>query len=162
MPLWNLKFTDYINLLAGTNNELRELTNLLANSDTRYGDVWMEISAEKSKVMVNSNNTSIHANITLYMHKLEEVNTLCYPGATLSKVGSCETEIKIILSLATSAMIRIYAIWNSKQINFKLKYNLFYILLLSILTYIYEIWTFNSVMCTKSKHSKTSPIGNCS
>ena len=78
--------------------------------------------------MVNINDTSIyciciHANTTLYGNKLEGVNKLCYLGATLSKYGSCKTEIKIRLALATSAMIRIYTIWNSKHINFKLKYN---------------------------------------
>ena len=57
--------------------------------------------------MVNSNDTSIHANITLYGNKLEEVNTFCYLGATLSKDGSCETLPKIRLALATSAMIHL-------------------------------------------------------
>ena len=55
MPLW--KFADDIDLLTGTNNELQELTNLLANSATRY---CMEISTEKSKVMMNSNDTCKH------------------------------------------------------------------------------------------------------
>ena len=85
----------------------------------------MEISAGKSKVMVNINGTSIHSNITIYGNKLEEVNIFCYLVATLSNDGSCETEIKRILALATSAMIRLYTIWNSKHINFKLNYNLY-------------------------------------
>ena len=33
MLLWNLKFADDINLLASTNDELQELTNVLDNSD---------------------------------------------------------------------------------------------------------------------------------
>ena len=61
----------------------------------------MEISAEKSKVMVNSNDTSIHANITIYGNTLEEVNTFSYLGATISKDGSCEIEIKIRFVLVT-------------------------------------------------------------
>ena len=44
MPLCNLKFANDIDLLVGTNDELQELTTLLANSATRYG---MEISTEK-------------------------------------------------------------------------------------------------------------------
>ena len=43
IPLWNLKFADDIYLLAGTNNELQELTNLLANSATRKV-VWRLVS----------------------------------------------------------------------------------------------------------------------
>ena len=45
-PLWNLKFADDIDLLAGTNEELQELTDKLSRSATRYG---MEISTEKVK-----------------------------------------------------------------------------------------------------------------
>ena len=48
--------------------------------------------------------------ILQYMHTslfIDEVNTFCYPSATLSKDGSCETEIKIRLALTTSAIIRI-------------------------------------------------------
>ena len=55
----------------------------------------MEISSEKSNVMVNSYNTLTHANITLYGIKLEEVNKLCYLGATLSKDVYFETEMKL-------------------------------------------------------------------
>ena len=51
----------------------------------------MEISAAKSKVLVNSNDTSLRANTTIYGNTLEEVNKLCYVGETLSKYGSCET-----------------------------------------------------------------------
>ena len=43
----------------------------------------MEISSEKSKVMVNSNESYLHADITINDNKLEEVNTFCYLGVTL-------------------------------------------------------------------------------
>ena len=69
-----------IELLVGTPDEFQELTNLQANSATIYG---MDISAEKSKVVVDSNDTSINSNITLKGNKLEEVNRLCYLAATL-------------------------------------------------------------------------------
>ena len=86
----------------------------------------------------------MHENITLYRNKLEDVNKLYYLSATLSKDVSCETEIKIILYIATSAMIRLYTIWNRKHFNFKLKYNLYRSLVLSLLTYGCEIFIINS------------------
>ena len=95
----------------------------------------MVIRTEKSKVMVNSNDNSLNANITLYGEKLEEVDKFCYLGSTLTRDGSCEAEISIRLALATSAMVRLYTICNSKQITFKLKNNLYRSLVLSILTY---------------------------
>ena len=72
---------------------------------------------KKSKVMVNSNYASIHAYITLYGNKLKEVNKFSYIGATLSKDRSCEIEIKIILALAISAMIRLYTIYGISNIS---------------------------------------------
>ena len=71
---------------------------------------------------------------------------LCYLGATIPQDGSRETEMKIRLALATSAMIRLYTICNRKYINFKLKFNLYSSLVLSILTQGCETWTINSVM----------------
>ena len=46
-------------------------------------------------------------------------------------------------------MIRLYTIWNSKLINFKLKYNLYRSLVLSILTYGCETWTISVAMQKK-------------
>ena len=99
-PLWNLKYADDIDLLAGTNEELQELTDQLSRSATRHGIV---ISTEISKVMLNTNDNSIHANITLYREKLEEVDKFCYMGSTLTRDGSCEADIRIRLGLATPA-----------------------------------------------------------
>ena len=74
-PVWNLKFADDIDLIAGTNKELQDMTNKLSKCYSRYG---MEIRSEKSKVMVNSNESFLHADITLNDNKLEEVKILCY------------------------------------------------------------------------------------
>ena len=52
-PVCNLRFADDIDLMGGTNNELQDLTNKLSNKANAYG---MEISVEKSKIMVNSTN----------------------------------------------------------------------------------------------------------
>ena len=98
--------------------------------------------------MVNSNNSSLHADITLNDNKLKEDN-LSYLGENLIKDCSCETNIKIKLYLATSDMIRLYVSWNSRYIHFKLTYNLYRSLVLSILTYGCEAWTINVEMQKK-------------
>ena len=130
--LSNLRFTDDIDLISGSNDELQTLTNKLRNSASRYG---MQISAEKSKIMINSNNRNFHTNIQLYGENLEEVDQFKYLGATITKNGSSDYDITIRLAQATSAMVRLTTIWNSKGIRFKLKYNLYRSLVLSILTY---------------------------
>ena len=49
-PISNLCFADDIDLIAGSYNELQNLTDSLAKNAYRYG---MEISYEKSKIQVN-------------------------------------------------------------------------------------------------------------
>ena len=99
--------------------------------------------------MVNSNDNYIHANITIYGEKLGEVDKFFYLGVTLTIYGSCEAEMRIRLALATSAMVRLYTILNSKQITFKLTHNLYRSLVLSILTYGCDTWTINAAMQKK-------------
>ena len=90
-----------IYLIAGSNDELQTLTNKLSNSVSRYG---MQISAEKSKIMINSNNRNLNSNIQLYGEKLEEVDQFKYLVATITKDGSSESENEIRLAQAISAM----------------------------------------------------------
>ena len=65
----NLRFAYDIDLMAGTNDELQELTDRLTQSAGAYG---IEISAEQSKTMVNSANVD-HAKITMNGEELEDV-----------------------------------------------------------------------------------------
>ena len=55
-----LRFADDIDLIAGSNTELQDLTNRLVESSKAHG---MEISQEKSKTMVNSKNNDKCAKI---------------------------------------------------------------------------------------------------
>ena len=114
----------------------------------------MEISAEKSKVMINTNNAkSVY--ITPYGNKLEEVDTFVYLGSTITSDGKSDNEIRIRLAQSTSAIIRLYTIWNSKHINFKLKYKLYRSLVLSILNYGCETWTISVAMQKKISASES-------
>ena len=87
--------------------------------------------------------------IYIYGCKLEEVEKFKYIGATLTKNGTCEQEVRIRLAQAISAMVRLTTIWNSTHIRFKLKYNLYRSLILSIFTYGCESWTFNANITKK-------------
>lgn len=54
----NLRFADYIDLIAGSREELIELTERLDSTARSYG---MEISHEKSKVMITSQIDDVNA-----------------------------------------------------------------------------------------------------
>ena len=136
MIINNLRFADDIDLIAGTNSELQELTNRLSEASKDYG---MEVSKEKSKTMVNSKNES--ATIMMDGTLLENVKTFKYLGSTLKSDGSSDNELRIRLATATSAMVKLGTIWQSKKIAFHVKYNLYKSLILSILLYGCETWT---------------------
>ena len=109
--------------------ELQELTNSLARSAGRNG---MEISGEKLKVIVNSNDEDVTANITMNGVSLESVNEFKYLGETLTNDGSSLKEIKIRTASANAALSKLDVIWKSK-ICFKTKYLLYKTMVLPIL-----------------------------
>ena len=123
----NLRFADDIDLIAGTNSELQELTNRFSEASKDDG---MEVSKEKSKTMVNSKNES--AKIMMDGTLLENVKKFKYLGSTLKSDGSSDNELRIRLTTATSAMVKLGTIWQSKKIAFNVKYNLYKSFILSI------------------------------
>ena len=133
----NLRFADDIDLLGGSNEELQDLTRRLEERAGAYG---MEVSTEKSKILVNSTN-SVKAEIFMNGQKLEEVDAFKYLGATLTKDGRSTSEIKTRLAIATSAMAKLNKIWKSREISIPTKIKLYRSLVLSILLYGCESWT---------------------
>lgn len=133
----NLRFADDIDLMGGSNRELQDLTKRLEERAGAYG---MEVSTEKSKVLVNS-TTNTHAEIYMNGQQLEEVDAFKYLGATLTKDGRSTIEIKTRLAIATSAMAKLSKIWRSREISFSTKMKLYKSLVLSILLYGCESWT---------------------
>ncbi|GFR82137.1 endonuclease-reverse transcriptase [Elysia marginata] len=82
-PLCNLRFADDIDLIAGSQAELQVLTDRLVASSKAFG---MEVSSEKSKVMVSSERVN-EASITMDDEPLELVHKFRYLGATLHEDG---------------------------------------------------------------------------
>ena len=71
----NLRFANYINIIAGTEEKLQEFTTALERRAHAYGT---EINAEKSKIMINS---KIEQRTTLIMNveRLEEITSFEVP-----------------------------------------------------------------------------------
>ena len=114
----------------------------------------MEVSCEKSKVMVNSaNNTA--AQITMNGQQLEEVDAFKYLGATLTKDGRSTIEIKTRLAIAISTMAKLDKIWSSKDISFPTKIKLYKALVLSILLYGCKSWTMTAEMTRRVQAFET-------
>ena len=72
----------------------------------------MEVSTEKSKIMINiTNNAS--ADISTNGQKSQEVTSFKYLRATLCKDGTCSAEIRIKIASAMTAMARLNRIWRT-------------------------------------------------
>ena len=81
----NLRFADDIDGLAGSQDELAELIKRLDSSCSDYG---MEISAEKTKVMVNSHVGNLETEFKVKDSVLQIVNHFIYLGANVTYSGS--------------------------------------------------------------------------
>lgn len=137
-PICNLRFADDIDLMGKSEAELQDLTTRLEEVARAYG---MEISAEKSKILVNSINKTAPANITMNGQTLEVVKEFKYLGSFVSEDGSSTKEIKARIGIASSAMTRLAKIWRGNTISFPVKVRLYKSLVLSTLLYGCESWT---------------------
>ena len=130
----NLRFADDIDGLAGSEDELKELTAKLEKTAEAYG---MEINAEKTKVMANRTFSS---EIRINGQKLEEVSSFKYLGAIISDEGS-KPEILARMAQTTAALSKLKNIWQSKKLSLKSKIRLMRSLTMSVFLYGCEAWT---------------------
>ncbi|XP_076445456.1 uncharacterized protein LOC143283171 [Babylonia areolata] len=121
--------------LAGEEKELEELVHKLDKTSSAYG---MEISAEKTKVMTNSQDVT--SNLHVNGEKLEEVSSFKYLGAIVSDEGS-KPEVLSRIAQTTAALSRLKTIWKDKKISLSSKIRLMRSLIFSIFLYACEFWT---------------------
>ncbi|XP_068240261.1 uncharacterized protein [Palaemon carinicauda] len=105
--------------LDGNEDELINLVKRLDKTPTRYG---MEISAEKTKLMRNSDEP-IKAKIVVGGQKLETVQQFRYLGAVISQEGS-KPEVHARIAQTISALTKLNPIWKDKNIAVKSKLTL--------------------------------------
>ena len=86
----NLRFAYDIDLIGRTKEELQELITTLERRARAYG---MEISAEKSKIMVNRRIAPI-STILINGERLEEVKPFKYLGSVISSEGDYVEKIR--------------------------------------------------------------------
>ena len=111
----NLRFADDIDVLAGIDQELRQLVRILE----KLIDYGMEINVDKTKIMIN-NPVGVITSIKVNNQAIEEVQNFIYIGATLSKEGSRPAIISR-MSQATAVLTKLKTIWKEKYIAVKSK-----------------------------------------
>ena len=135
--IYNLRFTDDIDLKGGSNDEPQYLTNKFVVRVRAYG---MEVSTDKSKIITNSTN-NISADISMNSQNLEEVASFKYLGATLCKDGACSAESRIRIASATVGIAGLNRICRSSTISLASKFKLYKSRITPILLYGLETWT---------------------
>ena len=83
----------------------------LDKTSTAYG---MEISAEKTKLMIN-NTSGINTEIKLNGQKLETLTSLKYLGLVITDEGS-KPETFSRIAQTTAALTRLKPVWNDRSI----------------------------------------------
>ena len=81
-PICNLRFADDIDHMGDSESELQDITTRPEEKARAYG---MEVSSEKSKILVNSTYQNTPINIIMTGQNLEEVDSFKNPGYTLGK-----------------------------------------------------------------------------
>ena len=99
----------------------------------------MEISAEKTKLMMNSSN-NISKDIKVSGEKLETVTSFKYLGAIVSDQGS-RPEVLSIIAQTAAIMTKLAPIWKDKNILLSSKIRLMHSFVISIFLYACESWT---------------------
>ena len=132
----NLRFADDIGALAEVEQELEALAESLDKTCTRYK---MEISAENTKLMINSAN-GIQREIKVKEQKLGTVTNFKYLGAVVSDDGS-KPEVLSRIAQATATLTTLKPIWRDNNIYLGSEVKLMRSLVISIFRCACESWT---------------------
>ena len=136
----NLRLVDDIDVITGTEEELKELTITLESRARAYG---MGISAENNNIVVNS-RIAPRSTTLMNGERIEEVKSFKYLGSIISSEGDSTEEIRTRINLATPAIAKLKKIWSNNNIKTATKIRLYKSLVVSVLTYGCESWTLKS------------------
>ena len=143
----NLPFADDIALITDNSSDLQDLTNRLNIESTRFG---MEISAEKSKIfVVGKTPETLRSPVKLSGKQLEQVKQFKYLGCIMPDTGRSTTEVKIRAAMAMSSLIKMDKLWKSQKISFGVKRRLLRSIVISVLLYGCESWTYSEEILKK-------------
>ena len=104
----------------------------------------MEVSAEKTKLLINS-TSGIKTDIKVNGQKLETVTNLKYLGSIITDESS-KPEILFRIAQTTAALTKLKPVWNDRSISLSSKIQLMRSLVTSIFLYACESWTLTAVL----------------
>ena len=148
--LEDLDFAYDLTLLSSAMNHLQQKTSRLEVNTVKVG---LKLNDKKCKVMkANSKNDE---KLRVRGNVVEEVESLTYLGANITKDGGGAVDVSRRIALASAQFKRISNIWQASDNSRKTKVSLFKSLVLSVLLYGYETWKL-----TKGEEEKLDTFQN--
>ena len=133
----NIRFTDDTGLIAGSQEDLQNLLNVIYERSEKFG---MKINTAKTEVMIMNNWDKEKAEIMLNGVTLKQVEKFKYLGSWITSDGSCSTDIKCRIAEAKTAFTEMRSILSNLKMPFKLRYRILNCYVIPIMMYGCENW----------------------
>ena len=135
----NLRYADDTSLLAGSEEDLQRLLNIVVEESEKLG---LSLNVKKTECMVVSKKKN-NPECKLFSkgEQIRQVQKFKYLGYTLTSNGKCRTEIKKRIAIAKASFQKMSTILKNRNISFSTKLRVLKTYVWSILLYACETWT---------------------
>ena len=135
----SLRYADDTSLLAGSEEDLQRLLNIVVEESEKLG---LSLNVKKTECMVVSKKKN-NPECKLFSkgEQIRQVQKFKYLGYTLTSDGKCRTEIKKRIAIAKASFQKMSTILKNRNISFSTKLRVFKTYVWSILLYGCETWT---------------------
>ena len=167
----NLRYADDIVLVAGSMNELKEVTNKVHVASNKSG---LHLNPRKTKVMkiISDKECYTGQNLVIDGEDVETVSNFCYLGAIFTDSYDDTKEIKRRITIAKNAAVSLAKVWKNNSISLKTKLRILKCLVFPIATYgaecwvmkdsdrtridAFELWAYRRLLCIKWVEMRTN------
>ena len=134
----NLRYADDTSLLAGSEEDLQRLLNVVEESEK----LGLSLNVKKTECMVVSKKKNTpECKLFSKGEQIRQVQKFKYLGYTLTSDGICRTEIKKRIAIAKASFQKMSTILKNRNISFSTKLKVLKTYVWSILLYGCETWT---------------------
>ena len=136
----NLRYADYITLMAESEEELKSLLMKVKEESDKTG---LKLDIQKMKIMASHTTTSWQ----IVGEKLETVRDFIFLGSKVTVDGGQNHEVKRCLLLGRKATVNLHSILKSQDITLPTKVLIVKPMVFSVVMYRCESWTTKMSEC---------------
>ena len=138
----NLRYADDTSLLAGSEEDLQRLLNIVVEESEKLG---LSLNVKKTECMVVSKKKN-NPECKLFSkgEQIRQIQKFKYLGYALPSDDKCRTEIKKRIAIAKASFQKMSTILKNRNISFSTKLRVLKTYVWSILLYGCETWTISA------------------